>query len=181
MARKARVSKGKTMRPNFFVFCEGKTEITYVEFLRSVYRVPIQIIPRKGDSSISDKYIKRCKDEYVATKNDKTFVIFDLDVDGILERLSKLKDTILLVSNPCIEVWFLLHVEDFKSEISSADCVKRLSTHFKKYKKGALQEDEKAVFISHLDNAITRAEALPEYGNPSSCIYKLIKEIQSYV
>jgi hypothetical protein len=180
MARKARVSKGKTMRPNFFVFCEGKTEIAYIEFLRSQYRVPIQIIPRKSDSNIADKYIKRCKDEYVTTKNDLTFVMFDLDVDGILERLSKLKDTILLVSNPCIEIWILLHLENCKSEISSEDCVKRLSSYFKKYKKGALLYEEKSVLISNLDDAITRAEALPEYGNPSSSIHKLIKAIQAY-
>lgn len=33
MARKQRVSKGKTMRPNFFVFCEGDTEEAYVSIL----------------------------------------------------------------------------------------------------------------------------------------------------
>jgi hypothetical protein len=180
MARKARVSKGKTMKPNFFVFCEGKTEIAYVEFLRSVYRVPIQIIPRKSDSNISEKYIKRCKDEYVATTNDRTFVMFDLDVEGTLERLSKLKNTILLVSNPCIEVWFLLHVENCKAEISSEDCIKRLSCHFRKYKKGVLHDDEKSVLISNLADAILRAKTLTEYGNPSSSIHKLIKSIQYY-
>jgi hypothetical protein len=148
------------MRPNFFVFCEGKTEIAYVEFLRSVYRVPIQIIPRKSDSNISDKYIKRCKDEYVATKNDKTFVMFDLDVDGMLERLCKLKDTILLVSNPCIELWFLLHLENHKSEITSEDCVKRLTLRFKKYKKGVLNDDEKASLISNLDTGYLKSKSI---------------------
>ena len=42
MGRTVRNSRGKTMKPNFFVFCEGKTEINYVKFLRSVFRVPIQ-------------------------------------------------------------------------------------------------------------------------------------------
>jgi hypothetical protein len=179
MGRKARVSKGKTMRPNFFVFCEGKTEITYVEFLRSVYRVPIHIIPRKSDSNISERYIKRCKNEYITTRNDKTFVMFDLDVDGMLEWLSKLKDTILLVSNPCIEIWFLLHVENCKSEISSEDCVRRLSSYFKNYKKGTLSDEVKSVLLSNLGEAVSRAESLPEHRNPSSSVYKLIKGIES--
>ena len=61
MGRKTRVSKGKTMKPNFFVFCEGETEIAYVKFLRSIYRVPIQIIAKKSDSNISVKYIENCK------------------------------------------------------------------------------------------------------------------------
>ena len=43
MGRKVRISKGKQMKPNFFVFCEGETEIAYVKFLRSLYRAPIQV------------------------------------------------------------------------------------------------------------------------------------------
>ena len=47
MGRQIRKSKGKTMKPNFFVFCEGESEVAYISHLRSQYRVPIQIIPRK--------------------------------------------------------------------------------------------------------------------------------------
>ena len=43
MARKERVSKGRTMMPNYFVFCEGDTEVAYIEMLRSFYRLPIHI------------------------------------------------------------------------------------------------------------------------------------------
>ena len=46
MGRQIRKSKGKTMKPNFFVFCEGESEVAYISHLRSQYRVPIQIIPR---------------------------------------------------------------------------------------------------------------------------------------
>lgn len=57
MGRQIRKSKGKTMKPNFFVFCEGESEVAYISHLRSQYRVPIQIIPRKSDSNISVRYI----------------------------------------------------------------------------------------------------------------------------
>lgn len=53
MGRQIRRSKEKTMKPNFFVFCEGETEVAYVNFLRSQYRVPIQVISKKSDSNIS--------------------------------------------------------------------------------------------------------------------------------
>ena len=59
MGRTVRNSRGKTMKPNFFVFCEGKTEINYVKFLRSVFRVPIQVIAKKSDSNISLDFIER--------------------------------------------------------------------------------------------------------------------------
>ena len=74
MGRQIRKSKGKTMKPNFFVFCEGESEVAYISHLRSQYRAPIQIIPRKSDSNISVRYIENCKREYVVTKNDKTLL-----------------------------------------------------------------------------------------------------------
>ena len=52
MARDVRKSKAKKMRPIFFVFCEGETEVSYVNYLKSKYRFPIQIVPKKSDSSI---------------------------------------------------------------------------------------------------------------------------------
>ena len=61
MGRKIRLSKEKQMKPNFFVFCEGKTEMAYIKFLRSLYRVPIQVIPKKGKSNISKDDIGRTR------------------------------------------------------------------------------------------------------------------------
>ena len=49
------------MRPIFFVFCEGETEVAYVNYLKSKYRLPIQIVPKKSDSNISCRYIENCK------------------------------------------------------------------------------------------------------------------------
>lgn len=43
MAKYTRKSKGKEIKPTFFVFCEGESEEVYISFIRSTYRVPIQI------------------------------------------------------------------------------------------------------------------------------------------
>lgn len=174
MGRKVRVSKGKQMKPNFFVFCEGETEIAYVKFLRSLYRVPIQVIPKKSKSNISEDYIERSKNEYVRTEQDKAFLMYDLDVDGMLEHLQKIPNAELLVSNPCIELWFLLHYHEQKSEISSVKCVQKYQKVSKGYKKGVLSEDEKKVLAENRDLAVDRAKKLAEYNNPSSTIYKLL-------
>lgn len=63
------------MKPNFFVFCEGKTEIAYVKFLRSLYRVPIQVITKMSKSNISTEDIERSKRDYIGTDQDKVFLI----------------------------------------------------------------------------------------------------------
>ena len=175
MGRKVRVSKGKHMKPNFFVFCEGETEIAYVKFLRSLYRAPIQVIPKKGKSNISEDYIERSKNEYVRTGQDKVFLMYDLDVDGMLEHLQKIPNAELLVSNPCIELWFLLHYQEQKLEISSDKCVLKYQKVSKGYKKGVLSEEEKKVLADKKELAIQRAKTLDEYENPSATIYKLLE------
>jgi len=177
MGRTVRNSKGKTMRPNFFVFCEGKTEITYVKFLRSVFRVPIQVVTKKSDSNISVDFIERSKRDYVPTKNDQTFLMFDLDVEGMLEHLQKIPQVTLIVSNPCVELWFLLHYEDIDKEINTASCFQKLLAHSPKYEKGALTENEKRVLVENMVQAVERAKKLKEFGNPSTLVYRLIEEM----
>lgn len=175
MGRKIRVSKGKQMKPNFFVFCEGETEIAYVKFLRSLYRAPIQVIPKKGKSNISEDYIERSKNEYVRTGQDKVFLMYDLDVEGMLEHLQKIPNAELLVSNPCLELWFLLHYQEQKLEISTDKCVQKYQKVSKGYKKGVLSEEEKKVLADKKELAIQRAKMLDEYKNPSATIYKLLE------
>jgi hypothetical protein len=178
MGRKTRVSKGKQMKPNFFVFCEGETEIAYVKFLRSLYRAPIQVIPKKGKSNISEDFIERSKNEYVRTGQDKVFLMYDLDVDGILEHLQKIPNAELLVSNPCIELWFLLHYQEQKLEISSDKCVQKYQKVSKEYKKGVLSEEEKKVLAENSELAVERAKKLADYQNPSTMVYKLLEELK---
>lgn len=175
MGRKIRLSKEKQMKPNFFVFCEGKTEIAYIKFLRSLYRVPIQVIPKKGRSNISKDDIENSKRDYVTTNQDKTFLMFDLDVAGVLEHLQKIPDAELLVSNPCVELWFLLHYQEQKSKLTSKKCIQKLQSFTKDYKKGVLSEEEKNVLAANRDVAIKRAKLLEEYDNPSTTIYRLLE------
>lgn len=175
MGRQIRKSKGKTMKPNFFVFCEGESEVAYISHLRSQYRVPIQIIPRKSDSNISVRYIENCKREYVATKNDKTFLMFDLDVDGMLEHLQSIPDAALLVSNPCIELWYLLHFEKCHAELTQNACIKKLKKHLEHYTKGTLALSEKQQLSEKTSEATARAKVLETYNNPSTTIYKMIE------
>lgn len=180
MGRTMRVSKGKTMMPCYFVFCEGQTEVAYVEFLRAYFRVPIQIIARKSDSNITAQYISNCKKAYATTERDRTYLMFDLDVPGMLAHLQSLKDATLLVSNPCFEVWLLLHHEPCTAELSSDRCVKRLLAVDKRYKKGLLLEEEKQFLLSHLDSAIERAQKLHPYDNPSTTVFRLIQDIREW-
>ena len=175
MGRKIRLSKEKQMKPNFFVFCEGKREMAYIKFFRSLYRVPIQVIPKKGKSNISKEDIENSKRDYVTTNQDRIFLMFDLDVTGMLEHLQKIPDAELLVSNPCVELWFLLHYQEQKTKLTSKKCLQKMQSVSKDYKKGVLSEEEKNVLAANKDIAIKRAKLLEKYANPSTTIYKLLE------
>lgn len=179
MGRQTRKSKGKTMKPNFFVFCEGESEVAYISHLRSQYRAPIQIIPRKSDSNISVRYIENCKREYVPTRNDKTFLMFDLDVEGMLEHLQCIPNAVLLVSNPCVELWYLLHFEECNTELTQNACIKKLKIHLEHYKKGTLALNEKQQLSEKTLEATARARELKTYANPSTTVYRMIELLES--
>lgn len=144
------------MNPTFFVFCEGKTEAAYVDLLRRSFRVPVEIIARVSDSNISQPYIDRCKRDRFTTSEDKTFLMFDLDVPGMLERLQKIKDAVLLLSNPSIEYWFLLHYKDTNKELSSAECLAMLKGIDADYQKGVFSTAMKKVLIDAIEDAVKR-------------------------
>ena len=50
--------------PNYFVFCEGDTEVAYIEMLRSFYRLPIHIIAKKTLLNITPSLVERCKNDW---------------------------------------------------------------------------------------------------------------------
>jgi len=178
MARKERTSRGKTMLPNYFVFCEGDTEVVYVEMLRSHYRLPIHIIAKKTLLNITPALVERCKSTYIQTKNDRTYLMYDLDVPTMLERLQKISGATLLCSNPCFELWLLLHYADLKTELISEECVNRLTSYIKMYKKGALNTTDKQYLINNVIAAVDRAKKLIAYNNPSTTVYRLIEELE---
>lgn len=177
MARKAKLPKGKKMNPTFFVFCEGKTEAAYIDLLRRNFRVPIEIIARVSDSNISQPYIDRCKRERFTTGEDRTFLMFDLDVPGMLERLRKINGAILLLSNPCVEYWFLLHYKDITSELTTAECISRIRKLDTEYTKGAFSMSMKAKLIENVVAAADRAALKEPYANPSTTVHLLTNEI----
>ena len=177
MARKERFPKGKTMKPNFFVFCEGDTEIAYTEMLRSFYRLPIHIIAKKTMLNVTPAFVERCKAMYVQTKTDRTYLMYDLDVKTMLVRLQKVPDATLLCSNPCFELWLLLHYADQQAELTSEKCISRLSSMVRQYYKGTILPDIQRYLLEHSHTAISRAKNLKPYTNPSTTVYLLIEEL----
>lgn len=180
MARKERTSKGKTMRPNYFVFCEGETEVAYTEMLRGWFRLPIHIIAKKTSLNVTPALVERCKAFYVQTKNDKTYLMYDLDMAGVLERLQKVPGATLLCSNPCFELWLLLRYASQRGALLSDACVTRLKKHVPQYRKGVLSAKVQVWLMDHVGKASERAQQLEAYGNPSTNVYRLVEDLERF-
>jgi hypothetical protein len=174
-----REPKGKKVRPTFFVFCEGETEEAYIKYLRSAYRLPIEIDPKIAGNRITGKYIAGYKKQKSIHPNDKTFLIYDCDVEVVLRKLQEIKGAHLLGSNPCFELWYLLHFQNQTAGLTSEECLSKLINHVRSYKKGVFDDKLKNKIIENKSQSILRAKALTELSNPSTAVYKLIEELDA--
>lgn len=177
MAR--RVAKERRIKPVFYVFCEGETEEAYINFLRLRYRIPIKIKSKVTGHSISQRIVNSHIDTENKHEKDKIFLMYDLDEDGLLEKLQLISNSVLLTSNPCIEFWFLLHFRNQRANINCNACNRELKARVKRYEKGKLNEAINNKLKENYKSAIERAKNLDETNNPSSSVYKFIEEIEA--
>lgn len=171
--------KGKRINPTYWVFCEGKTEETYVTYLRTKYRLPIVTTCKVAGSNISQSFIKKSKQGRPTDPKDRDFLIYDGDVRSTMERLKKIDSLQLIVSNPSIELWFLYHYKNQQSEISGEDCERQLtSRNGIPYRKGTIDKKLKTKLDSDYLKACERAKKSLLFENPSSNVYLLIEELE---
>ena len=179
MAKSRRKSRGKKINPTFWVFCEGETEESYINFLKSLYRISsIQIHSKVKGNAITSKYISAYKQDKPTHEKDINYLVYDLDVVGMQAKLEQIKDCILLVSNPCVELWFLLHYKNQKSAVDSKYCYNQLNKRNKKYAKGFIDEKLYEKLKDKYKEAIKRAKELPKFNNPSSTMYLFLEKLE---
>lgn len=182
MSRKRTPRKPRKLNPLYIIFCEGETESEYISFIRSAYRAPIEIKTKVSGQSITGAFIKNHLREIkrsLLTKHDKVFLMYDFDSAEINKRLLSISGVIILASNPCIELWFLLHYRDQNAELSGQACINHLKKFNPEYKKGTLSGSLKKDLTNNQAAAIMRAKSLAEHENPSSTVYKLLDEVLS--
>ena len=160
-----RKSNPRKMRPQFLVLCEGETEEAYINFLKQRYRLPIKIVSKIIGSNISPRLIKKHKEELSGNPSEiKTFLMYDGDVPEVLESLKKC-DGIMLISKPCIEIWFISHYKKApETDLASEACVKQLCQQ-------DLLWDNRMTAVSNMQN---KTEANKTY----STVYQFINNLE---
>ena len=185
MASKREPSPSLRMRKIALVICEGETGVCYINLLKTWYKSPIRIVSHIEGTKITPSLVEKRTKELKISQWDKvhTFLMYDMDVQAINEKLHKCKAEMLL-SNPCFEIWLLLHAKDQKAAIETDALIKELKKSapvWKNYSKSAFTDTQKAFLNNNTDVAVTRAKELREFQNPSTGIYKLIELLSSDV
>ncbi len=114
--------------------------------------------------------------------------MFDIDAHpNVREAIQKAEDNgiHLAISNPCIELWFILHFEDQTSYISRHKAQSK-SAELLRCEKN-LSREAMDLLYSLFEDASQRARELdvkhkgdgsPPRSNPSSSVWKLIESIR---
>lgn len=178
-------SKPRRGSRTVLVYCGAvRTERDYFEGLKGAYhRSTISIIVR-GAGIAPDQLVRsaaayrdRKPDSY-----DEVWCVIDvdeLDVSAAVLEAGK-RGVNLAISNPCFELWLLLHHAECTAYCSGyADVVRRLKKHLRAYDKARIRF---ADFADGVADAIRRAKQLDAAGedwqkNPSTSVWRLVEQI----
>jgi hypothetical protein len=127
---------------------------------------------------------KQQRDENL--RYDSVWAVFDVDEHPNLSkaRALALKEGIeMAISNPCFELWALLHFQDQRAHVERDSVTSMLRNHIREYEKLLPYER----LTPQYQNAVTRAKALDvaaehhdECGrNPSTTVYRLTELIRT--
>jgi hypothetical protein len=103
------------------------------------------------------------------------------------ERLPKARalaarnDISMAISDPCFELWLLLHFADRSAFLSSAEAQKALTTHMKDYKKNPACDQLIGRYEAARERALKlcAADGCDQDANPSTHMWTLIDALIS--
>ena len=187
-----RLSGSRLPKKVIRVLTEGMvTERDYIKILRSQYREVVVDIIREGSPprALVDKARR-----YQTSKDkqnpdfDEIWCIFDVDQHPNIEqaiREARDNDINIAITNPCFELWLVLHYQDQSGYISSSKIqseARRLGILKGKH----LSEDSANIVRGNYEEAKSRAQRLEKrhigdnsesWENPSSQMWKFVDRL----
>lgn len=160
----SRKEKNRKIRKRIYIICEGeKTEHNYFNGFKErnsgVEIIPIggQYTDPKNIVEFAEKRIDKWSIDF--EYGDAVWCVFDVDrnSDHVLKEANDYaisKNINVGLSNPCFELWFLLHFKDVFSSITCEEVIHDLKRHIKNYKKSMSIND---ILKPYLSDALKRA------------------------
>ncbi|MDE0207121.1 MAG: RloB family protein [Candidatus Tectomicrobia bacterium] len=191
-------------RQGFVLFCEGlNTEVEYFKAIRRIYSstlidweihrgvgVPYTIAEKaieKAKSLGLTRHSRRRKDSY--EENDQVWAVFDRDDHPRFEEAVANCETAnvkVAQSNPCIELWLILHEQEFHRNEHRHEMQRILAVLRPEYDPSGSKTPDCDDIVKRVEEAERRSEKLLQrrvddgnaYGNPSTTVGRLTREIR---
>jgi hypothetical protein len=185
--RRRRPPTRQPRRTILIVVGANRTEADYLKGMREHFKaatVSMRIVAKPG---APDQLVEYARDSCGRDRYDEVWCVTDVDhyereggkVTTALS-LAAQTDIQIAVSNPCFEIWLLLHREACTSPCENCDVVlRKLRKRLPAYDKSRLRFED---YAEGLSEAIVRAESLEPSGrdhsrNPSTGVWRLVKAI----
>jgi len=184
-------------RTRVLVCCEGQvTEPSYLNSLKAELRIRlahIEVVPGGVDPKTlvdeamdrkkrAERQARKQKDDNL--KYDEVWCVFDVDVHQYVpeaKQKAEANEIKVAISNPCFELWLLLHFQDQRAHIERRDVQSLCRGHMPGYVKEAPFDRLYPLYRE----AVGRAEELDRWqetrfcagGNPSTGVHRLTQRI----
>lgn len=185
-------------RPGVLIVCEGeKTEPAYFKDLvheEAVRLVHVEIVKSGGvPRSVVERAVEIKREAKRAAKRgrdanleyDEVWCVFDVDEHPNLpEALDQAKANAINValSNPCFELWILLHFQDQRGHIERDKVQSACRTHLPGYTKVADYSELRPHYADAVRHAAGLAKWQEEQGrtnaNPSTAVHLLTERLR---
>jgi hypothetical protein len=197
--RPARGARDRKRKPRLLIVCEGRnTEPPYFKQFANFHRNLLVEVEVAGGQGVpftvvraAKEMIKRAaaaarRDSDVNWKYEWVWCVFDIDEHPNISdaRIMAKKNGIgLAISNPCFELWLLLHFQHFASTLCRHRVQALLKSHVQGYDKHINFEDYSSGYQAAVERAKALqalAESMSDLGrNPSTGVYELTEAIIS--
>jgi len=180
----------------FLIVCEGEvTEPAYFHDVRCSERgvIHLEIVPGGVPKSVVERAVEMKKESEREARShkddnlryDHVWCVFDIDEHRLVpeaKQQAQANSISLAVSNPCFELWFLLHFQDQTAYIKCKKVQQLCRKHMPRY----VKTPDCDALRPHQTDAIERATQLENRqakrdgtdANPSTGVHRLIQEIQ---
>lgn len=192
-----RRSAFRTPQPRILIVCEGtRTEPGYFRQKRHLDRslIELELSPGGTPKTLVERAVelKRAATRSAKSKKDQNlnydevWCVFDIDEHPFIqEAKQQARDNQIdtAISNPCFELWMLLHFQDQRASIDRAQVQRECRRYLPNYAKDV----PSAELLRRDSEAVARAKSLDawqasrgcEGANPSTGVYRLTEKIKS--
>ena len=180
----------------FLIVCEGEvTEPIYFKDLRHAERgiIKLEIVPGGDPKTVVQRAVEMKKESEREARRrqdanlryDSVWCVFDIDEHPFVpeaKHLAQANAINIAVSNPCFELWFLLHFQDQSAHIEGHTVQHLCRQHMPGYQKTPpcdllrphqVEATERAIQLENWQESRENAG-----GNPSTGVHRLIQQIQ---